>query len=204
MAISNGYATLPEIKSYVGIPSGDTADDTLLELAVESASREIDMYVGRRFWIDPTVVTRVYTTTDEAAVDIPDGIATTTGLVVKTDDDDDGTYETTWTIDTDFRLEPVNAAADGLPWTRLVATGDRLFPTTVYRGVQVTAKGGFATVPTPVKQACLILAGKLFKRKDAVFGVAGSPEYGSEVRILAGDRDAERLLSTYRRPWVVV
>jgi len=204
MAITNGYATLAEIKGYVGIPTGDTADDALLEFAVESASREIDTYVGRRFWIDPSVVVRYYTAGAEDAIEIPDGIATATGLVVKTDDDDDGTYETTWMVNTDYRLEPVNAVADGEPFTRIVAVGDRLFPTTVYRGVEVTAKGGFATVPTPVKQATLILGSKLFKRKDAPFGVAGSPEFGSELRILAGDRDAERLLSAYRQPWVVV
>lgn len=204
MAISNGYATLAELKSYVAIPSGDTADDTLLELAVEAASREIDTFCGRRFWVDPSVVARYYTATDGDAVDIPEGISTTTGLIIKTDDDDDGTYETTWTANTDYRLEPINAAANGEPWTRIVAVGDRLFPTTIYRGVEITSKAGWATVPTPVKQACLILASKLFKRKDSPFGVAGSAEYGSELRILAGDRDAERLLGQYRRPWVVV
>jgi hypothetical protein len=136
-----------------------------------------------------------------------DPLATLTGLVVETDADDTGTYETLWTITTDFRAEPANAAALGVPWTRLVASGTKTFPitNTKFPGLRVTAKYGWPTAPpTPVKQACLLMAMKLFKRKDSPFGVAGSPEYGSEMRILPGDLDAERLLRPYRRIWAVV
>lgn len=213
MAIANGYCTLAEVKGFVGIPAGDTADDTLLELAVESASRAIDAFTDRRFWVDSAVVARYYTVTaDDEALEIPDGITTTTGLLVKTDEDGDGVYETTWTLNTDFRLEPVNAAADGLPWTRIVAVGDRLFPRSTgsttddyYRAVEVTSKGGWTTVPSPVKQACLIQAARLWKRKDAPFGVAGSVDLGSELRLLSAlDPDVQVLLGAYRRAWVVV
>jgi hypothetical protein len=205
MAITNGYCTLAELKDYISIPVADTEDDSILEIAIESASRAIDSFTGLRFWTDATVVARYYSTTDEEAVDIPDGIQTTTGLVVKTDDDDDGVYETTWTLNTDFRLEPINAAADGLPWNRIVAVGDRLFPTTIYRGVEVTAKGGWSAVPVTVKQACLLQSSRFFKRKDAPFGVAGSVEFGSELRLLSAlDPDVQLLLAAYRRPWVFV
>ena len=40
MAITNGYATLAELKAYLGI--ADTVDDTMLENIIESASRSID------------------------------------------------------------------------------------------------------------------------------------------------------------------
>lgn len=48
MAITNGYATLAEVKSALRIT--DSVDDTLLEMAVESASRLIDGYAGRFFY----------------------------------------------------------------------------------------------------------------------------------------------------------
>lgn len=40
MTITNGYATLADVKAAFRIQ--DTVDDTLLELSIESASREID------------------------------------------------------------------------------------------------------------------------------------------------------------------
>jgi hypothetical protein len=198
--ILNGYATLADIRGFGGVPAGDTGDDALLELAVEAASRQVDAYTGRTFYTDADVMR--LTATDATRVDVRPGITTTTGLAVATDEDDDGTYETTWTIDVGYRLEPLNAPMTGDPWTSLVARPGYRFPTHA-GAVRVTATFGTGSVPAPVKQATLILAAKLWKRKDAVFGVAGSPEYGSEVRILAGDRDAERLLEQYRYRWVV-
>jgi hypothetical protein len=200
------YATLAELRAYVGIPVADTADDTNLTLALDSASAQVDAYCGRSFTIDAAVVARSYTPSSDTGVDI-DPVATLTGLVVETDDDDNGTFETTWTVGTDFRVEPANAAALAVPWTRLVAVGAKVFPTSnrYFPGLRVTAKYGWpGAPPSPVKQATLILAVKLFKRKDAPFGVAGTAEYGSEMRILPGDLDAERLLNPYRRSWVVV
>ena len=44
MPITNGYATLDQIKAAIGIPSADSIDNSLLEMAVESASRQIDSY----------------------------------------------------------------------------------------------------------------------------------------------------------------
>lgn len=204
MAIVNGYTTLLELKGFVGIPAADTGDDTLLELAVETASRWIDHYTGRRFWIDVAVVARTYTATTYNLLDV-DPISTLTGLVVKTDDNDDGTYETTWTIGTDFRAAPANAAANGVPWNQLVAIGSRTFPTATSRrfpGVEVTAKGGWpAAPPSDIKQACLLQSARLWKRKDAPFGVAGSADFG-EMRLLSAlDPTVTDLLSPYRRDW---
>lgn len=198
------YATLSELKVYVGIPTGDVVDDAVLTLALDAATAQVDAYCDRTFTAESVVSTRDYQATETGLLDI-EPISTTTGLIVQTDDNNDGTFETTWTLGTDYRLEPINAAAHSLPWTRLVALGTRWFPRPKYRpGVRVTAKYGWpgGTAPAPVKKATLILASKLFKRKDAPFGVAGTVEYGSELRILAGDQDAERLLKPYRRLWV--
>jgi hypothetical protein len=200
------YATLAELKAFVGIPSGDTADDTILTLALDSASGQIDAFCDRTFTADSVATTRDYVVRTTGQLDV-EPISSLTGLVVQTDDNNDGTFETTWTIGTDFRLEPINAAAYSEPWTRLVALGTRLFPRLAYRpGVRVTAKFGWpgGTAPSPVKNACLIQASRLFKRKDSPFGVAGSVEFGSEIRLLAKlDPDVESLLRPYRNSWWV-
>lgn len=202
MAIVNGYITLSELKSALGGTILGTADDAAMELAIESASRLIDEYTGQRFWVDGSVVQLLYTAYDKYAIDV-DGISTTTGLIIKTDDDDDGVYETTWTAGTDYRLEPTNAVAKGLPYTRIVATGSKLLPLTSV-SVQVTAKGGWPAVPAPVRNACQILAMRLYKRKDAPFGISGSPEQQGEMRLVSPiDWDVKALLNQYRRFWVV-
>jgi hypothetical protein len=200
------YATLAELKQFVSIPAGDTADDTVLQLALDAASQQIDQFCDRVFTADSVATTRQYVVQHTGHVDT-DPISTTTGLVVQTDDNNDGTFETTWTSGTDYRLEPINAAAAGEPWTRLVALGTRWFPKINYRpGVMVTARFGWpgGTPPASVKESCLIQSSRLFKRKDAPFGVAGSVEFGSEVRLLAKlDPDVESLLKPYRRNWWV-
>lgn len=201
------YATLAELKAFVSIPAADTADDTALTLALDSASAQVDGFTDRTFLADAVPTVRYYRATDPNRVEV-DPISTTTGLVVATDDNDDGTYETTWVLGTDYRLEPINAAAAGDPWSRLISLGPRLFPRLQYRpGVSVTARFGWpgGVAPQAVKLATLIQASRLFKRKDAPFGVAGSVEFGSEMRLLNEvDRDAQNLLRPYRRTWYVV
>ena len=200
------YATLAELKTFVSIPTGDTQDDVALQLALDAAQLQIDSYCDRTFNADASPTTRWYTVDDTGQLAV-DPISTTTGLVVATDENGDGVAETTWTINTDFRLEPINAASAGEPWTRLVALGTRWFPRLQYRpGVSVTARFGWpgGVAPAPVKLATLIQASRLFKRKDAPFGVAGSVEFGSEMRLLNEvDRDAQNLLRPYRRQWWV-
>lgn len=214
------YATLDQLKTYVGIPTADTADDQTLQQALDAASGQIEAWCDRIFRADQTPTTRYYNTWPAGNfqpgrffgswtgyVDI-DPLSATTGLVVKTDDAADGTYATTWTLDTDYRLEPVNATlkVPPQPWTRLVAMGRRYFPKLYYRpGVQVTGTFGWpGSAPAEVIEATLIQASRLWKRKDAPFGVAGSVEFGSEIRLLNElDRDAQNLLAKYRRSWWV-
>lgn len=218
------YATLDELKVFVGIPLADTGDDQTLQHALDAAEGQIDRYCDRTFGVDGAPTTRWYsppaypiargfgTITGYGAyrraliVEV-DPIASTTGLVVATDDNDDGTAETAWTLNTHYRLEPINAAALGEPWTRLVAI-DRIWPRTYrYPSVSVTALFGWpaADVPAQVKQATLKQAMRLWKGKDAPFGVAGSPQFGSEIRMLAKlDPDAEALIRPLRRNWWAV
>ena len=59
MAITNGYVTLAQVIAEMGT-SSITDKDARIEQAINSASRDIDNFAGRRFWQDPTVVAREY------------------------------------------------------------------------------------------------------------------------------------------------
>src|SRR4051794_12515523 len=119
VTITNGYCTLAQLKLEKGI--SDTVDDDVLSTAINASSRQIDGLCGQRFWQDATVQTRTYRATSRDYLDLLEaddaaGISTTTGLVVKLDTDDSGTYETTLTSGTDFYLEPLNAATRTPVW----------------------------------------------------------------------------------------
>lgn len=181
MSITNGYCTLAELRGWTGISeTSHTADDTRLEMAVEAASRYIDKLTGRRFYVTTTDETRYYTASDEDRLSGRDGLDDIVSITtLKTDDDEDRTYSTTWAA-TDYDLLPYNASLDGGAYTRIETTpdGDYDFPTCA-KGVQIVGKFGRSTAPTVVKQATLILASYLFKQKDTPLGVQGSSETGT-------------------------
>ncbi len=203
MAISNGYATLAQIKSALRIASGDATDDALLEMAVESASRLIDAYCGRNF-INAGTATRYYNTEDPYVVQIDDArsitqVQTSTGI--------DGVFDTTWTIGTaggqgDAQPEPINDYLGGVVWpyTRIRAIGDYSFPTGPENSIKVTAVFGWPNIPVTVTQACVLQSSRIFARLQSPLGVAGfGPDMGI-VRVSRGlDPDVVQLVEGYRR-----
>ncbi len=195
MAITNGYATLVEIKARLGIVTGDTADDTKLESVVEGISRAIDNHCGRRFYLDASDATR-YFTAEFADLLYAGDLVSVTSLF--TDEDGDRTYERTWAT-TDFDLDPPNAALDSWPYTSIATTPKGLyaFPVGIRKGVKLVGKWGWPAVPKPISEACLLAGEKLFKRKDAIFGVVGSPEMGVLKQMMRDDPDLAILLEPY-------
>jgi hypothetical protein len=105
VAIVNGYITLAELKTYLGL-SGSAQDDNL-ENAIEGASREIDAICGRFFFQTSSEI-KYFTPISRTYLEIPD-LSSTSGLEVKIDTTDDGTHDTTLTINTDFYLKPLDA-----------------------------------------------------------------------------------------------
>lgn len=208
MALGDKYATLVALKSYLKIE--DTADDDELNDALNNASRNIEKFCGRQFNDAGSASARVYYP-ESWRVAAVDDFSTTTGLVVKTDEGDDGTFETTWAA-ADYQVEPLNGVVDGetgWPYNRICSTGTRWFPGPVagyvvsYRpSVEITARWGWTAVPAPVKQACLIIAAETFRLKEAPFGVAGYGEFGV-VRVRDNPMAASRL-APYRRNPVMV
>lgn len=202
MALGDSYATLAELKTRLDI--ADTTDDDRLTASLASASREIEAWCGRQFNDAGAASARVFPATG-CTLAVVDDFSTTTGLIVATDGDDDGTYETTW-ASSDYELAPLNGVVAGLsgwPYWRIRAVGSWTFPTGHRRAVvQVTARWGWTAVPTPVKEACLMIAAETFKIGDAPFGVAGFGEFGA-VRVRMNTR-AQSLLAPYQRDPILV
>lgn len=195
MAISNGYTTLNELKAFVSIATADTDHDSDLERSVEAASRMIDNYCGRIFYDSGSATAKTFRASNPFYVEVPD-FSTTSGLVVKTDTSDNGTYDTTWDA-SDYQVEPTSSQYDGRPYNRITAVESRMFPTWGRRArVEITARWGWASVPTDVEQTCLIVAAELWRRKDAPFGVVFSQT--GDTRITATENPMMARLDHYR------
>lgn len=197
MTTVNAYATAEQLKVHMS-DNNDVAPPEMLDRALNSASRWIDRVCGRRFWLDATVQTLTFTTDCVTDLVWIDDIGTTTGLIVKTDELGDGSYNTTWTIGTDFVLEPRNADKHGAgyAWWRVRATGTKRFPVSdLFDAVQVTAKFGWSAVPPEVEEACLLRAYALFKRRSSPTGIQGFEGFG--MRTTRDDPDIRALLSPY-------
>ena len=203
MAVVNGYATLAEAKGFLSI--SDSVDDTLLENMIEAASRSIDRIANRRFYLDSTASARQYRVSSPVIL-YTDDIGTTTGLIVQTDDDGDGVFETTLTLNTDYIMDPLTALSLGRPFTQItiVSTSNTfpifpgLFQNGLRPGVQVTARFGWPSVPDDINQACLILTADLYKRKDSPGGILGLGDLGA-IRMSPLGRDVTQIVRAYRK-----
>jgi hypothetical protein len=191
------YASLSEFKAAVGIT--DSTDDGALQSVLDATDTLIDLYCDRKTGFGTATETRYYTAEDYEYVLTDDLVSVTT---LQTDDDANGTYETTWTSGTDYVLAPRNAALDGFPYTEIdtSVTWPRNFPKDVYLGVKVVGVFGFPSVPAAVKQAEIIQAGAVWNSRTAPFGVIGSADLGGILRMSrALHPEAALILEPYRK-----
>ena len=190
------YATLAEFKSAVGIT--DSVEDNALQTVLDATDSLIDLYTDRKQGFGTATETRYYTATDYQYVLIDDLVSITS---LTTDDDANGTYETTWTAGTDYVFAPANNALDGWPYTSIEVsvTWPKNFPKNVYRGVKVVGVFGWPSVPNAVKQAALIQAGAVWSSRTSPFGVIGSADLGGILRQTSALHPESRvLLEQYR------
>jgi hypothetical protein len=182
MAITNGYCTLTQIKAAVRIT--DSVDDTLLEMAVESASRMIDAECDRNFFSAGTA-TRDFQPNDDYVVDVDDLISI---VSVKIDDAGERTFLVTLAA-SDYQTEPLNQRVSGnaFPISRLRMVGDYLLP--IYK---------FTPTPIQVTQATVIQASRIFKRLDSPLGVAGFGDMGA-IRVGKVDPDVAMLIRPFKK-----
>ena len=205
MAITNGYLTLVEFKNYkggTGSFAADTADDDVIENIIESASRFIDNLTGQFFYKD-TGETRYYSAEFDDMLFTDNFYSIVT---LKTDEDQDGTYENTWNTGQstgDFYMMPFNAILDGKAYNRIEvsAEGDYTFPKGVQRGVEMTADWGYAAVPDIIKMACYEIANAAYGRRSGQNLTGNAEITGAGIVITPQDITpyARSLLAGYRR-----
>jgi len=188
------YSSVATIKSYLGIPSGSTSEETAITAALNAADQEIDNICGRTFAVPGATSVKTYVPTSDKYV-IVDDIAQLSGLVVKLDSSDDGTYDVTlasssYIMDGNSAPYTVLRRVDGNSFYRFHSNR----PT-----IQVTAYHGFGmSVPYPIVQASTILAARLYQRRSSPLGVTAGGAEAGVFRISRQDPELVSLLRGYR------
>ena len=210
MAVTNGYVSLPEFKRY--LPLHDAIDDGEIEGAINAASRWVDQYCQRHFWKTAVGTARVFEPPHDRRLlrfgSFNDAVSIT---AVKSDEDGDGTFETTW-ASTDYELLPLTptSAPEQRPYTQLRSTGSaQWFPWLACTGrlarIEITGQWGWPEIPIAVHQACLIQASRIFKRRNSPEGVTGwGSDYGPIRVTVRADPDVTAMLAPYRLYQVLV
>lgn len=186
------YITADDLRDW----SRASASDELLTIAIKAASRAIDRHCRRQFGQVDEPQLRRYTPVANLVRGrwvIPmDDLMDADTLTVEIDGA--GTV-------TDYDLEPVNAELDGQPWTQLSIRPDSTVQACGEEyEAHLTGPWGWLAFPDVVINACLIQSDRWSQRSDSPFGIAGSPELGSELRLLAKvDPDVAVMLTEVRR-----
>jgi hypothetical protein len=179
MAWEPDYIDTEDLADFLRVT--DSVDDLQLAQAVTSASRAIDGACNRQFGVVDAVEERLYTAFPDYDrgrwVIVVDDLQTTDDLVILVDGEEL----------TDYRMDPPNAVAKGKAWTRIVVGKDSdVVPTGEECEVAATGLWGWSLgYPGAVIGATLLQASRWANRRDSPFGVVGSPDNGSELRLLA-------------------
>lgn len=195
------YTTTALIKTALSIT--DSSRDTPLGVKATSASRAIDRMCGRPasgFAPDAAATARVYQPQGHlvwrggSQILLTDEISTTTSLVIATGT----TSGTTWTTvaSTGYELQYSSPLGDAGPITGALRS-QACWAYAATDRIQVTAKWGYPSVPEDIAEAALILACRLFKRKDSPEGVLGSADWGV-MRVARADPDVAALLAPFQ------
>jgi hypothetical protein len=145
--MTNAYVTVDTIKSASALDITGTGDDRRLRRIIEGVSRQIDAHCNRRFF--QLSATRKFDSSGGQSLLIPDLVSIDSNGV-KTDDNKDRTFETTWAT-SDYLTEPANADPTGghdasRPYTRLIVDTDSGSKTDWPQGrqtVQIAGEWGF-------------------------------------------------------------
>lgn len=199
MAWAPDYITLDQLKDFLRIPLADLDDDVFLAAYIGTASRAIDNECNRQFGKVDAPEERVYTQwwydgeRGRWVIDIDD-LMSTVGVTA--------TIDGVALAPADYHLEPRIAVQEGKPWTRLAVRRDSAVqPTGVEPELAMTAPWGWTTVPDGAVESAYLQSSRFSSRRGSPYGVAGSPEQGSELRLLARvDPDVAVSLRGLKRP----
>lgn len=197
---ASDYATSADLKSALSL-TGETFADAEISVALTAASRGIEQATNRRFWVDADALQIRYYTPCGADVLFIDDLVTLTALDISTNGNN--VFDQTWVLNTEFTLEPLNAATEdpARPFTTIRA--NLLSPRFFWpypRSVRVTGKFGWPAIPTQIKEATIMLAAKLLRRvREAPFGVVAFGIDGGAVTIARNDPDIQFLIGPFTR-----
>lgn len=198
MAVAD-YVSLATMKATLSI-TGESFADADVQAACTAASRAVDRGCSRFFYSDAAAtVPRLYSPNDTILLAIDDLIQVSSVLI---DRDGDGVFEETWTLNTDFVLNPANNPTDGRPyeWLKVRTFGsNQWLPSWVENSVQIIGKWGWVAVPPEIIDATTIYAHRLLRRKrEAPFGIVsvGVGE-AAAMRIGQQDPDVAALIAPY-------
>ncbi len=164
------YVTLEELKNSQELTGVSFADYDIMR-AIPAASRAVENITGRPTF-GTSAGTRYYTPQEYGYLPIDDYVG---GGTVSSDNDGDGVFETAWTLNRDYVLEPLNNLSINWPFQeiRVHPRGTRRFVPWP-RSVQVTGVFGWPTVPESIYASTLIIAAQTVKfMREAPFGVVG-------------------------------
>lgn len=211
MSIGDPYATLDDLKNYLGPAfrqnSANGQNDVALGWALSSVSKKINKHCGRQFNLADGPSSRIFSPNEDDMryVDVDDFVLTD-DFLLETDPSGNGSFEVTWTSGLDYELLPFNGIVEGepgWPYSQIHAVAGVWFPLVQYRRdgtVRVTAQWGWQDVPDEVHQATLMMAHQVFKSSDAPFGIAGFSSMGAAVKVRDNPLVCEMLEAYERYP----
>ncbi len=180
--MNNAYADLTTLKSSGVLNISGTGYDTRLRELLETVSRLIDRYCNRHFYVLSTA--RKFDGDGGTELLVQDLIAVTS---LKTDDNKDRTYETTWAA-TDYLLYPSNAEPTkvwGRPYTRILVdteAGNEDVFTAGMQTVEISGKWGYREVTED--SGADINEGGTFSATDTVLTVTDGSKFAVGQTIL--------------------
>lgn len=194
------YVTADDVAVFAHVD--DDVDAIAFARAATTASRAIDRATHRQFGRTESEA-RFYTPrwshTRQAWVIETDDVLSVTEVAVDPGDGIWAAVELAQVV-----LLERNAAVESRPYERVAVRSAHMPPFTYPTDcARVTGIFGWDSVPVAIEEATLLQASRLAVRRDSPFGVAGSPESGSEVRLLARlDPDVLTSVGDYvRKVW---
>lgn len=193
------YATVDELLDRMG--HSQATNDALiarLESALDAATKAIDEDTGRPSGFTATTATKTFGAKMRRELRVPDLVSVTT---LKLDDDDDGVFEITVAA-SDYELDTYKTAT-GWPYEVIRLTErDWPVPGNRRRRIQIVGSWGWSAVPSPINQACTLLAGRIAQRSStAIFGTQSFGDLGA-APIRTNDPDYMHLIRPYITPLV--
>lgn len=202
-ATTGRICTVFDIKDRLGISADTTEYDKLLTRLVNGIESIFNSHCDRQFLLTDTDVTEYYTGCGRQLLLKRYPIVAVTSI--KQAADYDFASATALTEDTDYRQ--INAGKNGiiyLAYTNWLGTPDSI--QVIYRGgyraAGKTVGSGETAVPNDLREAAILQATFVFKRKDDI-GLASTGFQGGSISKFSAIKllpMVEQILKKYRRP----